>query len=93
MSSPPAETQSPPIGNFLETVLPPRCIRDVRVLVGFPYHFCDGCARDTEENRMRKNNLVDKRSQGKTERHLHRRRKGGLGPLDFEIFSKNRLFS
>jgi len=32
---------------------------------------CDGCARDSEENRMRNKNLVDKRSQGKTERHVY----------------------
>ena len=32
---------------------------------------CDGCARDVEENRMRKKNLVEKRSQGKTERHVY----------------------
>jgi len=32
---------------------------------------CDECARDTEEkNRMRKDGMVDKRSQRKTERHL-----------------------
>jgi len=32
---------------------------------------CDGCARGTEENGIRKGSLVDKRSQGMTERHLY----------------------
>jgi len=27
---------------------------------------CDGCARDAEENRMRKDSLVKQRRQGKT---------------------------
>jgi len=31
----------------------------------------DGCARDAEQNRMRKESLVNKRSQEKTERHLY----------------------
>jgi len=30
-----------------------------------------GCARDAEENRMRKESWLKKRTQGKDERHLH----------------------
>jgi len=33
---------------------------------------CDGCARDAEENRMRKESIVEKNiSKEKTERHLY----------------------
>ena len=35
------------------------------------YPSCDGCARDVEESRMRKECGRKKRSQGKTERHLY----------------------
>ena len=40
-------------------------------LLSVHYPSCDGCARDVEESRMRKEFGRKKRSQGKTERHLY----------------------